>query len=123
MLGVVPSYDDVKVLIVNGFDRVNGTTNSFDYIRQHGSSIHANGKAFDAASNEAIMNQQINILDYQFVDWILGEEGTSTNVFSYNEQNIIIEYLEAGRFLFISGSYKPSVKTSLSTLLTLSPLK
>ena len=104
MLGVVPSYDDVKVLIVNGFDRVNGTTNSFDYIRQHGSSIHANGKAFDAASNEAIMNQQINILDYQFVDWILGEEGTSTNVFSYNEQNIIIEYLEAGRFLFISGS-------------------
>ena len=104
MLGVVPSYDDIKVLIVNGFDRVNGTTNSFDYIRQHGSSIHANGKAFDAASNEAIMNQQINILDYQFVDWILGEEGTSTNVFSYNEQNIIIEYLEAGRFLFISGS-------------------
>ena len=104
MLGVVPSYDDIKVLIVNGFDRVNGTTNSFDYIRQHGSSIHAQGKAFDAASNEAIMNQQIDILDYQFVDWILGEEGTSTNVFSYNEQNIITEYLESGRFLFISGS-------------------
>ena len=104
MLGVVPSYDDIKVLIVNGFDRVNGTTNSFDYIRQHGSSIHAQGKAFDAASNEAIMNQQIDILDYQFVDWILGEEGTSTNVFSYDEQNIITEYLESGRFLFISGS-------------------
>ena len=104
MLGVVPSYDDIKVLIVNGFDRVNGTTNSFDYIRQHGSAIHTRGKAFDAASNEAIMNQQIDILDYQFVDWILGEEGTSTNVFSYNEQNIITEYLESGRYLFISGS-------------------
>ena len=104
MLGVVPSYDDVKILIVNGFDRTDGTTNSFDYIRQHGSAIHAYGEAFDAASNEAIMTQQIDILDYQFVDWMLGEEGTSTNVFSSSEQNIITEYLEAGRFLFISGS-------------------
>ena len=104
MLGVVPSINDVKALIVNGFDRVNGTNNTFDFIRQHGSALHTHGFAFDATSNEAIVNQQVNLLDYQFVDWILGEEGTSTSVFSYSEQNKIVEYLESGKFLFISGS-------------------
>ena len=70
MLGVIPSNNDVKTLVVNGFDRVNGTNNSFDFIRQHGSALHAHNFSFDAASNEAVINQQINLLDYQFVDWI-----------------------------------------------------
>ena len=104
MLGVIPSSDDVKALIVNGFDRVNGTNNTFDFIRQHGSALHTHGISFDATSNEAVVSQQIDLLDYQFIDWILGEEGTSTSVFSYSEQNKIIEYLESGKFLFISGS-------------------
>ena len=77
MLGVIPSSDDVKALVVNGFDRVNGTNNTFDFIRQHGSALHTHGISFDATSNEAVINQQIDLLDYQFIDWILGEEGTS----------------------------------------------
>ncbi len=104
MLGIIPSNHDVKALIINGFDRIEGTNNTFDFIRQHGNALHAHGLAFDAASNEAVVNQQINLLDYQFVNWILGEEGTSTSAFSYSEQNKIIEYLELGNFLFISGS-------------------
>ena len=104
MLGVVPSSEQVDFLIVNGFDRVSGTSNTFDFIRQHGSSINSNGRAFDSASNEAIIEEDINIMDYQFVDWILGEEGTSTSVFSNIEQNTIKTYLESGRFLFTSGS-------------------
>ena len=104
MLGVVPSSEQVDFLIVNGFDRVSGTSNTFDFIRQHGSSINSNGRAFDSASNEAIIEEDINIMDYQFVDWILGEEGTSTSVFSNIEQNTIKTYLESGRFLFASGS-------------------
>ena len=94
MLGVIPSSDDVKALIVNGFDRVNGTNNTFDFIRQHGSALHTHGISFDATSNEAVVSQQIDLLDYQFIDWILGEGGTSTSVFSYSEQNKIIEYLD-----------------------------
>ena len=104
MLGIVPSNNEVNILIVNGFDRVSGTNNTFDFIRQHGSAFNNHGQAFDAASNEAVVSQQIDILDYQFIDWILGEEGTSTSVFSYSEQNLITTYLESGRFLFISGS-------------------
>ena len=86
MLGVVPSSNPVSFLIVNGFDRTSGTSNTFDFIRQHGSAIHSNGKTFDSASNEAIIDEDMNIMNYQFVDWILGEEGTSTSVFSYIEQ-------------------------------------
>ena len=104
MLGVVPSSNPVDFLIVNGFDRVSGTSNTFDFIRQHGSAIHSNGKTFDSASNEAIIEEDVNIMNYQFVDWILGEEGTSTSVFSNIEQEIVKTYLESGRFLFISGS-------------------
>jgi len=104
MLGVVPSSNPVDFLIVNGFDRVSGTSNTFDFIRQHGSALHSNGKTFDSASNEAIIEEDINIMNYQFVDWILGEEGTSTSVFSNIEQEIVKTYLESGRFLFISGS-------------------
>ena len=104
MLGVVPSSGTVSFLIVNGFDRVSGTNNTFDFIRQHGSSISSNGRAFDSASNEAIIEGDISIMNYQFTDWILGEEGTSTSVFSNIEQSIIKTYLESGRFLFISGS-------------------
>ena len=104
LLGTVPSMNPINVLIVNGFDRVNGTNNSFDFIRQHGSSIKNQNYAFDSSTNEAVINGDISLLDYQFVDWILGEEGTATSSFANSEQNIIKNFLESGRFLFVSGS-------------------
>ena len=104
MLGIIPSSNPVSCLIINGFDRVNGTNNTFDFIRQHGSAIQSQGYAFDSATNEAVIQNDIEILDYQFVDWILGEEGTATSSFTGSEQNIVKAYLENGRFLFVSGS-------------------
>ena len=104
MLGIIPSSNPVSCLIINGFDRVNGTNNTFNFIRQHGSAIQSRGYAFDSATNEAVIENDIEILDYQFVDWILGEEGTATSSFTGSEQNIVKAYLENGRFLFVSGS-------------------
>ena len=46
-LGVVPSPNPISILIVNGFDRINGTNNTFDFIKQHGSSI----STFDRCTN------------------------------------------------------------------------
>ena len=43
-------------------------------------------------------------MNYQFVDWILGEEGTATSAFTGSEQNIVKAFLDSGRFLFVSGS-------------------
>ncbi len=104
MLGFVPTQDEVKILIVNGFDRMSGTNNTQDFILQHGSAIDAAGYAFESATNEAIQNGIISLNDYQIVDWILGEEGTSTSTFTSNEQSLVAEFLDNGGRLFVSGS-------------------
>ncbi len=104
VLGVIPSANSPKVLIVNGFDRVTGTNNTFDFIKEHGSALHNNDYLFDSASNEAIINNYIKLTDYQIVDWILGEEGTATSSFNDIEQSLIQEFLMDGGKLFVSGS-------------------
>ncbi len=104
VLGVVTSANSTKVLIVNGFDRVTGTKNTFDFIRQHGAAIHQGNYLFDSANNEAVINNRINLSDYAIVDWILGEEGTATSAFSAKEQALIQTFLKGGGRLFVSGS-------------------
>ena len=104
MLGIVPSSNPVNHLIINGFDRTTGTNNTFNFVLQHGSAILAQGYAFDSATNEAVINDNINIMEYQFINWILGEEGSSTSTFTSLEQDKVKTFLEDGRFLFISGS-------------------
>ena len=104
VLGAVPSANSPKVLIVNGFDRIIGTNNTFDFIKEHGSALHRNDYLFDSASNEAIINKYIKLTDYQIVDWILGEEGTATSSFNEMEQSLIQEFLMDGGKLFVSGS-------------------
>ena len=93
-----------NVLIVQGFERTSGTVNNFDYIIQHGSAIQASGRAFDAASNDAVEVNAIDLSAYAIVDWISGEEATQTVSFSPTEQTRIKDYLEQGGRLFISGS-------------------
>ena len=93
-----------KILIVNGLDRVQGTNNTFDYILQHGSAVYENGYDFDSASNEAIINGWMDLSNYKIVNWILGEEGVSTNSFDEKEKYLISKYLISGGKIFISGS-------------------
>jgi hypothetical protein len=93
-----------KILVVNGFDRVAGTMNTFDFIRQHASSLYENDQLFSSTSNEAILAGDVSLLDFDFVDWILGEEGTSTESFSNDEQDVVKAFLENGKSLFVSGS-------------------
>lgn len=104
VLGVIPTSQEVSILIVNGFDRVNGTNNTFDFIRRHGPAIQSAGHTFDACSNETISSGRINLEDYFIVDWILGEEGTATSSFSANEQLKVGNFLESGGALIVSGS-------------------
>ena len=104
VLGVVSSSSMPKVLIVNGFDRVTGTNNTFDFIRQHGDAIHQSSYLFDSANNEAVISGKIILTDYSIVDWILGEEGTATSAFSEKEQSILKVFLKSGGRLFVSGS-------------------
>ncbi|RMF58925.1 MAG: T9SS C-terminal target domain-containing protein [Calditrichaeota bacterium] len=104
VLAVRPSLNAVPILIVNGFDRVTGTVNTFDFIRRFAPSVVKQGYAFDASSNEAVENGAVMLQDYDVVLWISGEEGTADESFSFTEQTLVADYLETGGKLFVSGS-------------------
>ena len=105
VLGVtVSDQGESSILVVQGFERTGGTVNNFDYIIEHGSAIQASGRLFDAASNDAVEAGAIDLSDYDIVDWISGEEATATVSFTSLEQTSIMDYLEQGGRIFISGS-------------------
>lgn len=104
VLAAVSSSSSNQILIVNGFDRTSGTINTFDFIKEHGTALLALGLPFNSSSNERIEDSSVVLNDYLAVDWILGEEGTSTMSFSPLEQTRVIDYLTNGGYLFLSGS-------------------
>src|SRR5690606_27766925 len=95
----VPRGGGQKVLIVNGFDRLDRSlnptqpfhtggeaervrprqSNSYDYAVQMASAIHqaAEHVTIDTASNELVASGAISLAAYDAVFWILGEESTS----------------------------------------------
>jgi N-acetylmuramoyl-L-alanine amidase len=129
----VKSSGKANILIVNGFDRMDrslmpavtekstyygsnlGTPyrmfferiNTYNYAIQHGKAIAASASGpyyFDSASNEAVIDNRINLTDYAVVVWIMGNESTADETFSSAEQTKVASYLEAGKSLFVSGA-------------------
>jgi hypothetical protein len=100
---VTADSSEPKILIVNGFDRTSDG-NTFNFIRQHAESIWFNLYFYESATNDAILDGLIDLQNYTFVDYILGDESTADETFSTLEQNLIISYLRNGGKLFVSGS-------------------
>lgn len=100
---VTSSSNEPKILIVNGFDRAS-SGNTFNFIRQHSESIWDNSYYYESATNDAVLDGLVNLEDYFAVDYILGDESTADETFSYLEQNLIKSYLQNGGNLFVSGS-------------------
>ncbi|MGC9469255.1 MAG: fibronectin type III domain-containing protein [Anaerolineae bacterium] len=116
--------DDVDLLIVNGFDKLNrfelvseldpveGTNlrilldriNSYAYVVSHGQAVPAEF-AWDSAANEAVAAGTVSLMNYEVVDWILGEESISGDgSLNSAERQLLTAYLDAGRSLLITGS-------------------
>ncbi len=109
-----------EVLIVNGFDRLDGgmnltgeagegrgilsKMNTFDYCIQHADAIATTGRTFDSASNEAVESGAVDLTKYRTVVWILGREAGATEVFSALERRALRAFANAGGSLFVSGS-------------------
>lgn len=121
-----------RVLVVNGFDRFDRTTNlrhdvarqswdppgnsgaiervfprwinGFDYVVQHGKAIANYGLAFDSCQNEAILNNQVFLTNYPIVIWACGNETVGSETFSSAEQTKIAAFLAANGNLFVSGA-------------------
>ncbi len=107
------TFNDVtdfpKALIVDGFNRYGGSgswslpTHSFN-TTYFGALTILGGTVVSSASNEAIENSIIDLNDYRYVLWFIGDESTDDNTFTSKEQTAIIDYLENGGYVFISGS-------------------
>lgn len=124
VVAVKPSASPERLLIVNGFDRldrslafndpfVNGADrvpvragNSFDFVRQVAGAINAAGAtpAIATASNEAIGSGAIDLGDYDAVVWIGGTESSADDSLNPAEQSAVAAYLAAGGKLLISGA-------------------
>ena len=103
LIGAYMGYDVSPILIVNGFDSPK-PGNTYSYVYHHGKSLANTGYGFASATNEAIISGTVELNDYMVVDWILGQEDISDDVFNPIEQQILIQYLEAGGHLLVSGS-------------------
>ncbi len=115
-----------RVLVVNGYDRIdrfnneeefpansvddenervrNTRNNEYNYTLEHGEAIANANRDFDSCSNEAIINDDVNLDHYSAVVWILGEESTGDETFGSSEQTRVTEYLNGGGRLFASGA-------------------
>ncbi|MHC4233896.1 MAG: golvesin C-terminal-like domain-containing protein [Planctomycetota bacterium] len=118
-----------SVLIVNGFDRLRRLqnpiqtftqppayaglsverqiwrrTNSFDYAVQFAQALEATSVGFVSCANEAVIDSQVQLGDYEIVLWILGTESTEDSTFTSTEQSKVTSFLSDGGALFVSGA-------------------
>lgn len=103
LLAGVPSVGQPHALIVNGFDRAS-PLNTYDFIRQHAPSFMANRLPICSATNDAVTDGLFSLLNYDVVDYILGDESTVDESFSIAEQGNVKIFLQNGGRLFVSGS-------------------
>lgn len=95
-----------RYLIVDGFDRTTGSyTQPFHSFNEfYANSIYKISKDIDAASNEALISNLIDLNHYDGVLWFLGDESTANKTFNGSEQLIVMNYLKNGGKLFVTGS-------------------
>lgn len=96
-----------KVLIIDGFDRWDRTSDNptraaHSFVPFHAASIP--NISIDSVANEWVENESVSLLDYDAVYWVLGEESTADETFSATEQQLAQQYLNSGKPLFVSGA-------------------
>ncbi len=106
--GVAPASHGKRILIIDGFDRLQASSSwespRHDFAARHGASVALNDLGFATAANEAVIDDDVNLSEYDAVIWMLGDESTFDETFSTAEQARVTEYLRAGGRLFVNGS-------------------
>ncbi len=99
--------DQPAILIVDGFDRTNGSWTS----RQHNFATYYAGAIMNSGSSAGISTASnewatatADIHDYSAVFWFVGDDSRTEETFSTYEQSVITAYLNGGGYLFASGA-------------------
>ena len=97
-----------KILIVDGFEREDGTGSwqgaGHTFVSKYAASLKLNDHTFESVQNSKIIDGSVTLTDYKCIFWILGDESTVKETFNSVEQSLIKDYLESGGNLFVSGS-------------------
>jgi Secretion system C-terminal sorting domain len=106
---IINNKNAPKLLIVDGFDRYGGNGSwkepYHDFNTLYSISTQQALWYFNisSCSNEAVINDKVNLIDYDMVIWFLGDESVEDNTIVNTEQYKLSLYLENGGSLFISG--------------------
>lgn len=115
---------DKKLLIVNGFDRLDNRVNflttydkrnlgpqpergnSFSYTPTYVKAVVDSTRPWSVAScsNEAVIEGDVLLSSFDAVIWYVGRESWKDETFSYAEQVLIQNYLDSGGKLLVTGS-------------------
>jgi len=94
-----------SILIVDNFDRQASWSLPYHpFVASHGEALHKRGHGFDSCTETAVQNGDINLLDYEVVIYFCGDDSRDEESLAAADQLRLLDYLEAGGKLFISGS-------------------
>ena len=116
---------EAAALIVGGFDRLDRHAllheelspwdlgvvrrmvltrmNTYAYVPVHGRAMAALGVPFDSAWHDAELGAD-TLSSYPLVDWLLGEESTADETFSFQEAMALFDYRGQGGTLVVTGA-------------------
>ncbi len=105
--GVRLNSNETQYLIVDGFDRTNGswTANQHNFATYYSEAIINSGSsaALTTVSNEWVATAS-SLNDYSAIFWFVGDDSRTDETFSTQEQSAISGYLSQGGYLFASGA-------------------
>jgi hypothetical protein len=97
-----------KVLIVDGFERDNGSGSwqgpGHTFVNKYAAALNTLDKSYESIKNSLVSDSSVLLQNYESVYWILGDESTEHETFNSTEQALVKSYLESGGQLFVSGS-------------------
>jgi len=106
----ISHYENAStLLIVDGFDRYGGTGSwkepSHDFNTFYSKATQQAMGSFNisSCSNEAIIDEEVELNNFDMVIWFLGDESIQDNTLINSEQYKLAVYLEKGGRLLISG--------------------
>lgn len=94
-----------KILVVDNFDRLaSWPLPHHSFVRNHGEALAANGLGFDSCAETAVQAGEVTLTDYDLVIYFCGDDSRSDESVAAADQWRLLNYLQSGGKLFISGS-------------------
>ncbi len=100
-------YSNKFALIVDGYDRVStdlGWNLPYHSLTSYYGNALPGEWGYTSCDNQAVIDGDIALSNYDCVLWFCGDESVSNETFSSPEQAMVKTYLENGGHLFVSGS-------------------